>query len=133
VPVGNVDTITDSDEYLVIEMQPLVHEGRFLQPGPLTPKVLARSLSEWTTAEHRANARHSLVFHAEDVPPLERVNATADAFLAEVTGRLRSRPQPVRGHPYWRGAMTAFYDATGRNLTEFEWRHALACSRRPAG
>ena len=26
-PSGNVDAITDSDEYLVIEMQPRMHEG----------------------------------------------------------------------------------------------------------
>ena len=34
-PSGNIDTITDSDEYLVIEMQPRTHELKFLRPGPI--------------------------------------------------------------------------------------------------
>jgi len=65
-PSGNVEAITDSDQYLGIEMQPRDHEMKFLRPGPLKPRVLARSLSEWTTVVHRDNARHSVVFHADE-------------------------------------------------------------------
>ena len=32
-PSGNVDVVTDSDEYLVMEMQPRAHEAKFLRPG----------------------------------------------------------------------------------------------------
>ena len=126
-PSGNVEAVTDSDEYLVIEMQPRGHEAQFLRPGPLMPAALAKSLSEWTTQAHRENASHSLIFHAGDVPAdIGRVRAQADAFLAEVAARLkRKKPMPYRGHSYWRGAMAAFYDATGRNLTEDEWRNVL--------
>jgi hypothetical protein len=126
-PSGNVEAITDSDEYLVIELQPIKHESAFLRPGPLEPRELAKSLSEWTTAVHRDNARRTVVFHAGDLPSqLNAKNAEADAFLEQVAHYFKRKPPlPYRGHPYWRGAMAAFYDATGRRLNEEEWRYAL--------
>jgi len=125
-PSGNVEAITDSDDYLVIEMQPRDHEAAFLRPGPLKPSALAKSLSEWTTASHRENARHSLIFHADDITAdLAASSGEADAFLEKVASAMRRKPLPHRGHPYWRGAMAAFNDATGRKLTLQEWRMAL--------
>jgi hypothetical protein len=125
-PSGNVEAIIDSDEYLVVELQPIDHESAFLRPGPLAPRALAKSLNRWTTAVHRQNARFAVVFHAGELPKqLEAVNAEADAFLDNVGSHLRHEPMPHRGHPYWRGAMAAFYDATGRKLNEDEWRYAL--------
>jgi SAM-dependent methyltransferase len=125
-PSGNVEAITDSDQYLVIEMQPRGHEGAFLRPGPLKPRDLAKSLNDWTTAVHRNNVRHSVVFHAGDLPPNIEANVKqANAFLSEVARHLRRKPRPHRGHPYWRGAMAAFYEATGRRLSKEEWQFAL--------
>lgn len=125
-PSGNVEAIVDSDEYLVVELQPLQHESAFLRPGPLSPHALAKSLDNWTTAVHRQNVRYAVVFHASELPnQLEAINAEADTFLDNVAGYLRDQPLPYRGHPYWRGAMAAFYDATGRKLNEEEWRYAL--------
>ena len=125
-PSGNVEAITDSDQYLVIEMQPRGHEGAFLRPGPLKPRDLAKSLNDWTTAVHRNNARHSVVFHAGDLPSDVEANVKqADAFVSEVARHLRRKPRPYRGHPYWRGAMAAFYEATGRRLSKEEWQFVL--------
>ena len=126
-PSGDVEAITDSDEYLVVELQPLRHEAGFLSPGPLEPKKLAKSLSEWTTTVHRDNARRTLVFHADDLPrQLEDRVAEADAFVDNVARLLaRKKPRPYRGHPYWHGAIAAFYDAKGRRLSDEEWRYAL--------
>jgi 2-polyprenyl-3-methyl-5-hydroxy-6-metoxy-1,4-benzoquinol methylase len=125
-PSGLVEAIADSDEYLVIELQPIKHESAFLRPGPLAPQALARSLNDWATSLHRENVRHSLVFHAGDLPhKLGDTNTKADEFVAEVERHLTPEPLPHRGHPYWRGAMAAFYDATGRKLNEDEWRYAL--------
>ena len=105
-PSGNVEVITDSDEYLVIEMQPRGHESAFLRPGPLRPKALARSLAEWTTATHRENAHTTLIFHAEDAPPgIEANIAEAEAFVRNVEAVDRAQaaaaPRPsllARGH-----------------------------------
>ena len=125
-PSGNVQTISDSDDYLVVELQPLRHEAAFLRPGALQPRQLATSLCEWTTAIHRDNARQTLLFHADDLPAqLKGTVAEADAFVDRVARLIKSRPQPHRGHPYWYGAIAAFYDATGRKLDDDEWRYAL--------
>jgi hypothetical protein len=114
-PSGNVEALTDSDEYLVVEMQPTRHERGFLRLGPVTPKLLAHSLSEWTTAGHRDNVRHQLVFHAADIPGAVReVAAQADGFLAQVDRDLSRRPQPHRNHPYWIGALSAHKLAVSR-------------------
>jgi hypothetical protein len=125
-PSGKVEVLTDSDDYLVIEMQPRQHEAAFLRPGPLKPRALSRSLSEWTTATHRENARHSIIFHASDVPPeISASIAEADSYIGQVARGIKRKPLPHRGHPYWRGAMAAFQDATGGKLTRDEWRMAL--------
>jgi 2-polyprenyl-3-methyl-5-hydroxy-6-metoxy-1,4-benzoquinol methylase len=125
-PSGNVDFIADSDDYLVVEMQPRGHESMFLRPGPLRPKVLARSLAEWTTATHRANAHQSLIFHAEDIPPgIDGAIAEASTFVERVEAMIRREPQPHRGHPYWRGAIAAHYDAKGRQIEREQWEYVL--------
>jgi hypothetical protein len=130
-PSGNVEAIADSDEYLVVELQPITHESAFLRPGPLNPRALARSLGDWTTAVHRENVHQSVVFHAGEIPQqLKDKDAEADAFLDNVASYLKRKPMPHRGHPYWRGAMAAFYDATGRKLNEDEWSYAFSL---PAG
>jgi 2-polyprenyl-3-methyl-5-hydroxy-6-metoxy-1,4-benzoquinol methylase len=125
-PSGNVAVLSDSDDYLVIEMQSRNHEAKFLRPGPLRAARLAKSLNEWTTAFHRKNAEYSLAFHAHDLPADVNSNvAEADRFIDEVARIMRRKPLPHRGHPYWRGAMAAFNDATGRQLTLDEWRMVL--------
>lgn len=109
-PSGNVVAITDSDDYLAIEMQPEHHEGQMLRLGPLTPKLLGKTLSEWTTREHRSNVLDTHIFHAGDFwPASDGVTAQADVFIAETERYLRGRPRPCRGHRYWLGALTAFH------------------------
>jgi hypothetical protein len=125
-PSDNVSVITDSDDYLVIEMQPREHETKFLQSGPLKPRVLAKTLSEWTTARHRENSRYSVIFHSEEIPSnIKDTIAQADEFLAEVSQYISKHPKPHRGHPYWRGALAAHKDATGKQLSSDEWRIVL--------
>jgi hypothetical protein len=131
-PSGNVDIITDSDEYLVIEMQARSHESKFLRPGPFEKIPLAKSLSEWTTSVHRGNAKHSIFFHAAEISAeIDRNIDEANAFIADLTSKLSRRPQPHRGHPYWRGAMAAFYEVGGRKLDEEEWFYALGLPEVP--
>jgi hypothetical protein len=126
-----VAIVTDSDEYLVVEMQPRAHEAGFLQPGPLRPAELAESLGEWTTAQHRENINHSLVYHAGEMPPaLSGTIAAADAFVAEVARRLRRPPQPHDGHPYWRGAIATVQAAAGGRLSPDAFRRLLGTPSR---
>jgi len=114
-PSGNVATIADSDDYLVVEVQPTGHEAQFLRLGPDSVEGLARSLSEWTTAGHRANARQTIVFHASDLPAaLPAALAEAGGFIDELGAKMARRPQPHRDHPYWRGAIAAFNATVAR-------------------
>ena len=131
-PSGNVDIITDSDEYLVIEMQTRSHKSKFLRPGPFETIALAKSLNEWTTSVHRGNVDHSLFFHAEELPAEINGNIEeANAFIADIAKNLSRKPQPHRGHPYWRGAMAAFYEVGGRKLNDEEWFYALGLPEVP--
>ena len=92
----------------------------------LLSRAILPSLNEWTTAVHRDNARHSLLFHAGDLPPTSQTNVKqADAFVATVARLLDRKARPHRGHPYWHGAMAAFYEAKGARLNKEEWRFAL--------
>ena len=128
-PSGSVVALQDSDDYLVVEMQPRDHESRHLSWGPISPKFLAESLVEWTTAGHRQNIRHTLIYHAEGIPyAVKDAVAEADAFLADVGKRLAPTPQPHRDHPYWLGAIAAHRAATGQKLSPQEWAFVLGGS-----
>jgi hypothetical protein len=114
-PSGNVVTIADSDDYLVVEVQPSGHENQFLRLGPGSLDGLAESLSEWTTARHRANARQTIVFHGGEWPAtLPAAIAEADGFVRKLAAKMAPRPQPHRDHPYWRGAIAAFNATVAR-------------------
>ena len=118
-PSGNVSVLTDSDDFLVVEMQPRTHESELLRPGPLPLRTLVRSLGEWTTAQHRENAAHSLVYHAGEVPEsLPAVRDTADRYVARVIRGLRAKPKPHNGHPYWLGAAAALREATRSRISD---------------
>ena len=68
-PSGNVHVLTDSDDYLVVEMQKRSHERNFVRLGAVKQSAVAESLAEWATATHRNNAHSAVVFHAADLPP----------------------------------------------------------------
>jgi hypothetical protein len=125
-PSGNVVALTDSDDYLVVEMQPRGYESKWLRPGPIEAGPLAESLSEWTTAQHRANAANVLVYHAQDVPPnLAQAVATTDTFVNEVRVHLSAQPHPYRHHHYWIGSLASNRAQTGRLLTREDWKALL--------
>jgi hypothetical protein len=132
-PSGNVVALTDSDDYLVVEMQPRNHESKFLLPGPIEARPLADSLSEWTTAQHRGNIANTLVYHAAELPPLlPEATAQADGFLAEVRSLLSPEPHPFRHHHYWIGSLASNRAQTRRPLSREDWEFLLG-ERAPRG
>jgi hypothetical protein len=105
-PSKNLVTISDSDEYFVVEMQPRDHESKNLLPGPIGVRELADSLSEWATADHRRNVDCTIVYHAGALPNvLPRFVAEADALVASVRDLLTKWPHPYRHHHYWLGSI----------------------------
>ncbi|HYN00159.1 MAG TPA: hypothetical protein VET25_10465, partial [Aestuariivirgaceae bacterium] len=137
-PSGNVVVMTDSDESLIVEMQPRRHEMLRLRPGPFDIAALGRSLMDWTTAQHRANARHSLTFHAGELPSAAGVVAAeAGDFVADLERHLLTPPKSHCDQPYWASAIAEWSDAVsggprlkrqaGRRqvLASSSWRAAL--------
>jgi len=127
-PSANISVITDSDDYLVIEMQPEGHESGFLRAGPLLPRQLARSLNEWATEQHRRNAHHSIVYHSDGLPKtLPNYISQADKFVEETQRYLSKKAKPFNGHHYWLGAIAAFREARGEKLSseDYFWLHEM--------
>jgi hypothetical protein len=131
----NVVTLTDSDDYFVVEMQPRLHESSNLRAGPIQEAELAASLSEWTTVQHRSNVAQTVVYHATDVSPnLPQAIAEADEFIDRVSELLAAKPpQPYRNHPYWAGAIASNRLQTGQALSKEDWHFLLGEALPSAG
>ena len=107
-PSGNVAVMTDSDDYLVVEVQEKKHELEFVQWGKYLTNNLIYALSEWTTARHRENAKHSVYFHTRDISEKEKalIETELNQFVAQIEiGLQRIPPKPYYHHPYWTGAL----------------------------
>jgi hypothetical protein len=129
-PSRQVVALTDSDDYLVVELQRRDYEWENLRPGPIRPAALARSLGEWTTQDHRRNVAQTLVFHAADRPAnLPQVIAQADAFIADVGQALTAPPLGHQRHPYWHGSIAVNRHRSHRPLRKDDWSFLL--SERP--
>jgi hypothetical protein len=101
-PSSNAAHITDSDEYFLVELQPLNHEKKLITEGPVTEDFLSRSLSEWTTAEHRENIFIPVIYHAGDLPPhVQQAVAESAAYVTRISQQLSPETLPVSGHFYW--------------------------------
>jgi len=128
-PSGDESALTDSDEFLALELQRDRQEAELIRLGSASMRSLASSLAEWTTAEHRRAARYDVVFHARELPPdLEAAKQRASRFIAELADRM-SPPVPHAHHHYWVGGLDAWRElqhcSTGEAPwpPEAEWRH----------
>jgi hypothetical protein len=109
-PSGRVETIEDSDAYMVAELQPAGAGPTAWRPGPLAPAALADSLAPWVTPQHRRNAFHALCYHSVSLEMIAADYAAAVAassdFVAETQHLLGPVAHPQRHHPSWRGMLT---------------------------
>ena len=100
-PSGDQAIMGDSDEFFMLELQRSDQEKDLLRLGQPTIRGVARSLAQWTTAEHRRAAGYDVVFHARDIPPqIKDAKAEAQAFIDRI-GKMLRRPVPHAFHPYW--------------------------------
>ncbi len=100
-PSGDEVVMDDSDDFFMLELQRRNQEMHLLRLGRQTEEKIARSLSEWTTAEHRRAARYDIVFHIGEIPPeIEAIKAEASAFFDRI-GRKLARPVRHEKHHYW--------------------------------
>ena len=126
-PSGNIAALTDSDDYLVVELQRRDYEWENLRPGPVVAAELARSLAEWTTDYHRRNIAQTLVFHAAERPAdLAPFVAQSEAFVESVRQLLVTPPLNHRQHPYWIGSIAVNRRRSRRPLGKEDWSFLLA-------
>jgi len=142
-PSGRVVVLTDSDEYFCAELQPAGDARGPDRTEALDPRRVAAELSRWTTARHRENAWHTVLYHAGEVPPrFAEFRDRADLVIAEIGHSLARVPQPHRGHPYWIGGTALRRATTGRGdreagsgrpgaATRLWWRMRLSAFGRP--
>ena len=144
-PSGRVELMTDSDEFFVTEMVPAAEAAPPADDRRTFDAArLARDLSRWTTAQHRANAQVTVLFHAAEPPASTMsIRTEADATIAAVAQLLAPDPQPHRGHPYWIGGTALRQATTGASdpeelrlglrgrLTALWWRLRLDAFGRP--
>jgi hypothetical protein len=126
-PSGNIAALTDSDDYLVVELQRRDYEWENLRPGPVVAAELAQSLAEWTTDYHRRNVAQTVVFHAADRPAeLAQFVARSDAFVETVRQSLASPALSHRRHPYWVGSIAVNRRRSHRPLGKADWSFLLS-------
>ena len=129
-PDGRVETITDSDDYLVVEVQSAPADPQGAAPGPLDPAAMAKSLAEWVTAQHRRNAAQPIVYHDADThgadagPELVHAIEVSARFVAETNRLLGSTVHPHRHHPYW-AAMLDHHQATAARPVDWPALRAI--------
>ena len=100
-PSGDEIAMDDSDDFFMLELQGRDQELGMLRLGRPSDQEIARSLQEWTTAEHRRAASYDIVFHAGEIPAeIAAARAQAGAFVGRIGKRLR-RPVPHPTHLYW--------------------------------
>jgi hypothetical protein len=126
-PSGNVAALTDSDDYLVVELQRRDYEWENLRPGPVVAAELAKSLAEWTTDYHRRNVAQTVIFHAADRPAdLAQFIARSDAFVETVRQSLVAPALSHRRHPYWVGSIAVNRRRSHRPLGKEDWSFLLS-------
>ena len=112
--------LDDSDDYFAMELQHPEHERHFTQKvarSECPAHHVAKSLSEWTTAQHRSMADHTFIYHAGPIPDeatLAKVQAEADAFIDEVKYHLAPEPVSHLNHPHWEDICVMIVEGTQR-------------------
>lgn len=112
VPSGRVHTIVDSDDMLLLELQNPDKESEYFVKAdlrmPVEPRDCCEYISEWSTAEQRANSRALTVVRAGNRQyDLSSVRAMTDQFMDELYLGLYPEPRWHNGHPYWAGTILA--------------------------
>lgn len=109
VPSGDIHAIEDSDDFFMMETQPSRQEIEFLRCGKMQPVIVAKSLSQWCTQEHRRCADFEFVFHSADLGAnFETVRAEADRFVTEVRRRMPKAAKDHKEHYYWVSGVEAW-------------------------
>ena len=105
-PSSDIQYLTDSDDFFMLETQARQHESEHIRLGAHRKHDdIVGYLSAWTTQEHRRYARQDLLFHAKDVPAnIGRTSREATAMVKTIAEKLPP-PSAYAFHPYWVGSL----------------------------
>lgn len=102
VPSGAFSVMDDSDDFFMLELQPVAQEKDQLRGGSSSQTQIARQLAEWTTTEHRRFADVDVVFHSGDKPDrLANVRQEFASWFDRLRREMASPPVSHAGHYYW--------------------------------
>jgi hypothetical protein len=101
--------LTDSDNYLALEMQNFDKEIEFISIEGKTTKSIAKHMSTWTTEYHRSTAEQLIVFHSEELENnfTEKIIKFEELFLT-IKNQMKRKPKNYIDHPHWVGGVTAW-------------------------
>lgn len=101
--------LTDSDNYLAIEMQNFDKEIEYINAEGKTTRAIAEHMSTWTTEHHRATAEQLIVFHSEDLEQnfKQKIKKFEDVFLL-IKQQMKHKPKNYIDHPHWVGGLNAW-------------------------
>jgi hypothetical protein len=106
-PEGRYHYLTDSDQFLAIELQNPLHETEFITTFDLGPADIAEAISAWATPMHYELANATFVFRGGDSTyPMAEAAALTQPYIDKLMHHL----PPLRGHrhhPFWLGAVGA--------------------------
>lgn len=133
-PSGNVGIINDSDDYLVIEVQPREHELSYVHWGPYEKDCLVSALAEWTTESHRSNSQQTIYYHGSELTAAQKnkVEQQLQNSIGSLNEALKTFPvMPYYNHPYWLGANYSFAQIRGlvSQAREYEYVNFISVTR----
>ena len=101
-PQGSIGAITDSDDFFMVELQHTEQELYFLEFGKPSPQKTARSLSSWTTEQHREISKFEAVIHSGALPAhFGRQKEDFQRFMDQVHASLSPHPLEHEQHFHW--------------------------------
>ena len=114
-PGGRYRALSDSDEFLMVELQDRDSEVELLMPSSITTSrthaveqkltQIVANAGAWSTYEHRRAFKHTLLFHSDDLSGDDDVSLSAfDTRMSQVLDQMPP-PVPRQRHMHWLGAV----------------------------
>ncbi len=118
-PDGRFCAMTDSDAFLMVELQEPHSESYLLRVAPTFPSEQARlawlasdivtNVGTWATSEQRRSCTETLYYHAKDLPDdLQARVAPFKAFVDDILERLPQPPISHISHWHWLPAVRIY-------------------------
>ena len=109
VPSGQFSILNDSDDFFMLELQPLMQERYLIHSGTTSPRKIANELARWVTAEHRHFSKVDIVFRTGELPATFNKNRAGLAdYIEKLQRSMPHRPLNHVDHIYWVLGMQAW-------------------------